>query len=42
MAEYAGVAAIGEDSMAVRLVFDRLQSTGSADPTELGTSSPSA
>jgi len=25
-------AAIGEGSMAVRLVFDRLRSTGSADP----------
>ena len=35
-------AAIGEGSMAVRLVFDRLQSAGSADPIELGTSSPSA
>ena len=35
-------AAIGEGSMAVRLVFDRLQSTGSADPIELGTSSPGA
>ena len=35
-------AAIGEGSMAVRLVFDRLQSTGSADAIELGTSSPSA
>jgi len=35
-------AAIGEGSMAVRLVFDRLQSTGSTDPIELGTSSPSA
>ena len=32
-------AAIGEGSMAVRLVFNRLQSTGSADATELGTSS---
>jgi len=29
-------AAIGEGSIAVRLVFDRLQSTGSADATELG------
>ena len=35
-------AAIGEGSMAVRLVFDRLQSAGSADPIELGTSSPGA
>jgi thioredoxin reductase (NADPH) len=35
-------AAIGEGSMAVRLVFDRLQSTGSADPIELGASSPGA
>ena len=35
-------AAIGEGSMAVRLVFDRLQSTGSADPIELGTSLPGA
>jgi thioredoxin reductase (NADPH) len=34
-------AAIGEGSMAVRLVFDRLQSTGSADTIELGISSPS-
>ena len=32
-------AAIGEGSIAVRLVFNRLQSTGSADATELGTSS---
>jgi thioredoxin reductase (NADPH) len=31
-------AAIGEGSMAVRLVFDRLQSAGSADPIELGAS----
>src|SRR5262245_2711787 len=30
-------AAIGEGSTAVRLVFDRLQSAGSADPIELGT-----
>ena len=35
-------AAIGEGSMAVRLVFDRLQSSGSADPIELGTSSSGA
>jgi thioredoxin reductase (NADPH) len=35
-------AAIGEGSMAVRLVFDRLQSAGGADPIELGTSSPGA
>ena len=35
-------AAIGEGSMAVRLVFDRLQSTGSADPIELGTGSSGA
>jgi len=28
--------------MAVRLVFDRLQSAGSADPIELGSSSPGA
>jgi thioredoxin reductase (NADPH) len=35
-------AAIGEGSMAVRLVFDRLQSAGSADPIELGASSPGA
>ena len=35
-------AAIGEGSMAVRLVFDRLQAVGSADPIELGTSSPGA
>ena len=35
-------AAIGEGSMAVRLVFERLQSTGSADTIELGASSPSA
>jgi thioredoxin reductase (NADPH) len=33
-------AAIGEGSMAVRLVFDRLQSTGGTDASELGTSSP--
>jgi thioredoxin reductase (NADPH) len=32
-------AAIGEGSMAVRLVFDRLQSTGSTDPIELGAGS---
>jgi len=32
-------AAIGEGSMAVRLVFDRLQAAGSADPIELGTGS---
>jgi thioredoxin reductase (NADPH) len=31
-------AAIGEGSVAVRLVFDRLQTTGSADAIELGTS----
>lgn len=35
-------AAIGEGSMAVRLAFGRLQSTGSVDAIELGTSSPSA
>ena len=35
-------AAIGEGSMAVRLVFDRLQSAGSADPIELGTGSSGA
>ena len=35
-------AAIGEDSMAVRLVFDRLQSAGTADAIELGTGSPRA
>ena len=35
-------AAIGEGSMAVRLVFDRLQLAGSADPIELGSSSPGA
>jgi hypothetical protein len=29
-------AAIGEGSMAVRLVFDRLKSTGSANAIELG------
>jgi len=34
-------AAIGEGSMAVRLVFNRLQATGGADAIELGTSSPS-
>jgi thioredoxin reductase (NADPH) len=33
-------AAIGEGSTAVRLVFDRLQSTGSADPIEFGARSP--
>ena len=33
-------AAIGEGSMAVRLVFNRLQSTGNVDAIELGTSSP--
>jgi thioredoxin reductase (NADPH) len=33
-------AAIGEGSMAVRLVFDRLQSTGSADAIQLGTRLP--
>ena len=33
-------AAIGEGSMAVRLVFSRLQSTGNADAVELGTRSP--
>ena len=33
-------AAIGEGSTAVRLVFNRLQSTGAADAIELGTSSP--
>jgi thioredoxin reductase (NADPH) len=33
-------AAIGEGSTAVRLVFDRLQSTGSADAIELGASPP--
>ena len=32
-------AAIGEGSMAVRLVFDRLQSAGSTDAIELGTGS---
>ena len=32
-------AAIGEGSMAVRLVFDRLKSAGSADAIDLGTSS---
>ena len=35
-------AAIGEGSMAVRLVFDRLQSAGIADAIELGTGSPRA
>ena len=30
----------GEGSMAVRLVFSRLQSTGNADAVELGTRSP--
>ena len=35
-------AAIGEGSMAVRLVFDRLQSTGNADAIKLGTTSGSA
>ena len=34
--------AIGEGSMAVRLVFDRLQSAGIADAIELGTGSPRA
>jgi thioredoxin reductase (NADPH) len=33
-------AAIGEGSMAVRLVFDRLQSAGTADAIELRTGSP--
>ncbi len=33
-------AAIGEGSMAVRLVFDRLQSAGTAEAIELGTGSP--
>ena len=33
-------AAIGEGSMAVRLVFNHLQSTGNVDAIELGTSSP--
>ena len=33
-------AAIGEGSMAVRLVFNRLQSIGGGDAIELGTSSP--
>jgi thioredoxin reductase (NADPH) len=33
-------AAIGEGSMAVRLVFDRLQSSGSAGAIELGSRSP--
>ena len=32
-------AAICEGAMAVRMVFDRLQSTGRADPVELGTGS---
>jgi len=35
-------AAIGEGSMAVRLVFDRLQAAGIADAIELGTGSPRA
>ena len=35
-------AAIGEGSMAVRLVFDRLQPAGIADAIELGTGSPRA
>jgi hypothetical protein len=32
--------AIGEGSMAVRLLFDRLQSAGTAEAIELGTGSP--
>jgi hypothetical protein len=35
-------AAIGEGSMAARLVFDRLQAAGIADAIELGTGSPRA
>ena len=31
-----GAAAIGEGSMAVRLVFDRLKSTGSTNAIDLG------